>query len=235
MHVVALEVPNSIEGNGYYTNMKRISHFLRRVSSDNFNWNNLCHFKRHPFVFTLTVGASFMQLPSTSPKSSWNGICRWDDRQQQIPLAGCWSLVTVDHTASTCAGVLIHYERNRHLLACAQSVPAIPAGNVLIRIPNWNRIHPNVAFLFFLLLLLLLQGFIITIFIIAIIICSKVLNLNDAALEWPAFSSVYYFFICNGETAPLWFDRASTMHLNIITRVPGYSCCIGTTNTGSWL
>lgn len=149
MHVVALEVPNSIEGNGYYTNMKRISHFLRRVSSDNFNWNNLYHFKRHPFVFTLTVGASFMQLPSTSPKSSWNGICRWDDRQQQIPLAGCWSLVTVDHTASTCAGALIHYERNRHLLACAQSVPAIPAGNVLIRIPNWNRIHLKVAFLFF--------------------------------------------------------------------------------------
>jgi hypothetical protein len=34
MHLVALEVRNSIEGSGYDGDMKRISHFLRLVSSD---------------------------------------------------------------------------------------------------------------------------------------------------------------------------------------------------------
>lgn len=126
----------------------------------------------------------------------------------------------------------------------SQRSRAIPAENVLIRIPNWNWIHPNVAFLSFFLyfilfysfFLLLLQGFIIIIFIIVIIMFLS----SKPERRGPGMTGLYsvastIFSFATGETAPLWFDRAAQHHLNIITRVlGGCSCCCCCTRYQHW-
>jgi hypothetical protein len=145
------------------------------------NWNNLGQFQKiHSFVFILTAGMSFVQLPSTSSSNLPEMAFAGGTTANKIPLAGCcWSLVTVDHTASTCAWQAHSlHERNRHF-ACAHSVPepfqlkmflyAFRIGTEYTQMSLFSLFFFFYFILFYCFFLLLLQGFIIIIFIIVII------------------------------------------------------------------
>ncbi len=157
------------------------------------NWNNLGQFQqRHSFVFILTVGVSFVQLPSTSSSNLPEMAFAGGTTANKIPLAGCcWSLVTVDHTASTCAWQAHSlHERNRHF-ACAQSVPEPFQLKMFLYAFRIGTEYTQMSLfsLFFFILFYFIPSFyfsykdLLSSFLLLLLLCSKVLNLNDVVLE----------------------------------------------------